>query len=92
MQLQQELQLLQNEISREMRLKDKLDKEVKQLNLDLEAKMMDIKTLNLEGQKAREEQHKLEQQIRELKVSEKRRALFIAGRLVSSKFCNETRL
>lgn len=75
-----------------MRLKDKLDKEVKQLNLDVEAKMMDIKALNLEGQKAREEQHKLEQQIRELKVSEKRHVLFIAGCLVNAKFCNVTGL
>lgn len=75
-----------------MRLKDKLDKEVKQLNLDMEAKVMDIKALNLEGQKAREEQHKLEQQIRELKVSEKGHVLFIACCLVSSKFCNVTRL
>lgn len=68
-QLQQELQVQQNEISREMRLKDKLDKEVKQLHVDMEAKTGDIKALSLQGQKAKEEQQRLEQQVRELKVS-----------------------
>ncbi len=69
MQLQQELQVQQNEISREMRLKEKLDKEVKQLHIDMEAKMGDIKALNLQGQRAKEEQQRLEQQLKELKVS-----------------------
>lgn len=67
-QLQQELQAQQNEISREMRLKEKLDKEVKQLHNDMEAKMADIKALNLQGQRAKEEQQRLEQQLKELKV------------------------
>lgn len=51
-----------------MRLKDKLDKEVKQLHVDMEAKMGDIKALNLQGERAREEQQRLEQQLKELKV------------------------
>lgn len=51
-----------------MRLKDKLDKEVKQLHIDMEAKMGDIKALNLQGERAREEQQRLEQQLRDLKV------------------------
>lgn len=59
----------QNEISREMRLKEKLDKEVKQLHTDMETKMGDIKALNLQGQKAKEEQQRLEQQLKELKVN-----------------------
>lgn len=59
----------QNEISREMRLKEKLDKEVKQMHVDMEARMGEIKVLNLQGQKAKEEQQKLEQQLKELKVS-----------------------
>ncbi|XP_068187756.1 cilia- and flagella-associated protein 58 [Antennarius striatus] len=67
-QLQQELQVQQNEISREMRLKEKLDKEVKQLHIDMEAKMADIKALNLQGQKAKEEQQRMELQLKELKV------------------------
>lgn len=68
--MQQEIQLLQNEISREIRLKDKLDKELRQLQLDMEARMGEIKGLNVQAVKAREEQQKLEHQIRELKVRE----------------------
>ncbi|XP_023121554.1 cilia- and flagella-associated protein 58 [Amphiprion ocellaris] len=71
-QLQQELQVQQNEISREMRLKEKLDKEVKQLHIDMEARMGDIKALNLQGQKAKEEQQRLEQQLKELKILNER--------------------
>ncbi|KAG7224645.1 hypothetical protein INR49_011398 [Caranx melampygus] len=71
-QLQQELQVQQNEISREMRLKEKLDKEVKQLHTDMETKMGDIKALNLQGQKAKEEQQRLEQQLKELKILNER--------------------
>lgn len=67
-QLQQELQEQQNEISREIRLKEKLDKEVKKLHMDMEAKVGDIRTLNGQMQKANEEQQRLEQQLRELKV------------------------
>lgn len=68
--LQQELQVQQNEISREMRLKEKLDKEVKQLHIDMESKMGEIKALNLQGQRAKEEQQRLEQQLKELKVND----------------------
>lgn len=50
-------------------MKEKLDKEVKQLHIDMEAKMGDIKALNLQGQRAKEEQQRLEQQLKELKVS-----------------------
>lgn len=50
-------------------MKEKLDKEVKQLHIDVEAKMGDIKALNLQGQRAKEEQQRLEQQLKELKVS-----------------------
>ncbi|XP_029375725.1 cilia- and flagella-associated protein 58 [Echeneis naucrates] len=67
-QLQQELQVQQNEISREMRLKEKLDKEVKQLHIEMEAKMADIKALNLQGQRAKDEQQRMEQQLKELKI------------------------
>lgn len=51
-----------------MRLKEKLDKEVKQLHIDMEAKMGEIKTLSSQGQRAKEEQQKLEQQLKDLKV------------------------
>ncbi|TNN51779.1 Cilia- and flagella-associated protein 58 [Liparis tanakae] len=71
-QLQQELQVQQNEISREMRLKEKLEKEVKQLHVDTEAKMGDIKALSLQAQRAKEEQQRLEQQLKELKIVNER--------------------
>uniref|UniRef100_UPI0037E95453 cilia- and flagella-associated protein 58 n=1 Tax=Semicossyphus pulcher TaxID=241346 RepID=UPI0037E95453 len=71
-QLQQELQVQQNEISREMRFKEKLDKEVKQLHVDMEAKTGDIKALNVQVQKTKEEQQKLEQQLKELKAVSER--------------------
>uniref|UniRef100_A0A3Q1J0C3 Cilia- and flagella-associated protein 58 central coiled coil domain-containing protein n=1 Tax=Anabas testudineus TaxID=64144 RepID=A0A3Q1J0C3_ANATE len=71
-QLQQELQVQQNEISREMRLKEKLDKEVKQLHIDMESKMGEIKALNLQGQRGKEEQQRLEQQLKELKILNER--------------------
>ncbi|XP_068600277.1 cilia- and flagella-associated protein 58 [Brachionichthys hirsutus] len=71
-QLQQELQGQQNEMSRQMRLKEKLDKEVKQLHTDMEAKTGDIKALNLQGQRSKEEQQRMEQQLKELKVTAER--------------------
>lgn len=58
----------QNEISRETRLKEKLDKEMKQLHIDMEAKTADVKSLNLQAQKTKEEQQRVEQQLKELKV------------------------
>lgn len=69
MQLQQEIQEQQNKISRETRLKEKLDKEVKKLHMDMEAKAGDIKTLNVQLHRAAEEQQRLEQQLKELKVN-----------------------
>lgn len=50
-------------------MKEKLDKEVKQLHVDMEAKNGDIKALNLQGHRAKEEQQRLEQQLKELKVN-----------------------
>ncbi|XP_028322431.1 cilia- and flagella-associated protein 58 [Gouania willdenowi] len=67
-QLQQEVQVQQNEIQREMRLKEKLDKELKQMNVDMEEKMGDIKALNMQAQKVREDHQRLEQQNKELKI------------------------
>lgn len=58
-----------NKISREIRLKEKLDKEVQQLHADMEAKEAEIKAVNTQGQKDREEQQRLEKQLKDLKVS-----------------------
>ncbi|XP_013883448.1 cilia- and flagella-associated protein 58 [Austrofundulus limnaeus] len=67
-QLQQGLQTQQNEISRETSLKEKLEKEVKQLHTDMEARTSEIKTQKQQVQKANEEQHKQEQKVKELKI------------------------
>ncbi|XP_071376274.1 cilia- and flagella-associated protein 58-like [Centroberyx affinis] len=67
-QLQQELQVLQNEISREVRRKEKLEKEVKKLQTDMEAQTADAKALTLQAQRAKEEQQRLEQQLKEQKI------------------------
>ena len=58
----------QNECSRETRRKEKLEKEMKQMHSDLEAKQGDIKVLSQQGQRSKEEQQRLEQQLREQKV------------------------
>uniref|UniRef100_A0A3Q4AT91 Cilia- and flagella-associated protein 58 central coiled coil domain-containing protein n=1 Tax=Mola mola TaxID=94237 RepID=A0A3Q4AT91_MOLML len=71
-QLQLEVQVHQNEIYRETTFKEKLEKEGKQLHMDMEAKMADIKALNLQVQKAKEEQQKLEEQLKELKILNER--------------------
>ncbi|KAK6300189.1 hypothetical protein J4Q44_G00282870 [Coregonus suidteri] len=70
--LQQDIQVRQNECSRETRRKEKLEKEVKQLHTDLEAKQSDIKVLNLQSQRNKEEQQRLEQQLREQKILNER--------------------
>ncbi|XP_034034786.1 cilia- and flagella-associated protein 58 [Thalassophryne amazonica] len=67
-QLQQELQVQQNENSREMRLKEKLEKELKQLQMNAEAQTAELKNLMVQSQWAKDEQQRLEQQLRELKI------------------------
>lgn len=84
MQLQQQLQEQQNEISRETRLKEKLDKEVKKLHLDMEAKAGDIRALTVQLQRATEEQQRLEQQLKELKVTTDNRENTIKRKLPSN--------
>ncbi len=67
-QLQQDIQVRQNEIHRETRRKEKLEKEVKQFQTDLESKQSDIKSLTQQSQRLQEDQQKLEQQLQEHKV------------------------
>ncbi|KAI4891372.1 hypothetical protein NFI96_012548 [Prochilodus magdalenae] len=71
-QLQQEIQVRQNECSREMRRKEKLEKEVKQLHSDLEARQTEIKALSMQTHRAKDEQQRLEQQLREQKILNER--------------------
>ncbi|KAM9789003.1 LOW QUALITY PROTEIN: cilia- and flagella-associated protein 58-like [Neosynchiropus ocellatus] len=67
--LQQEVQVQQNEISREVRLKENLDKEVKHLQMELEAKNSQIKSLNIQAHKAKDEKRITMQHMKSLKTS-----------------------
>lgn len=68
MQLQQEIQVRQNEASRDSRRKDKLERELKQLQTELDNKITDMKTMQQAMNRNKEELLKLEQQLKEQKV------------------------
>ncbi|XP_029466203.1 cilia- and flagella-associated protein 58 [Rhinatrema bivittatum] len=69
---QQEIQVRQNEASREMRRKEKLERELKQVQADLDSKQLEIKTLQQTQQKNKDEFQKLEQQLKEHKILNER--------------------
>lgn len=71
-QLQQDIQVSQNECSREARRKEKLEKEIKQMQAELDTKQAEIKTLTLHNQRGKEEQQRMEQQLREQKILNER--------------------
>ncbi|XP_009008499.1 cilia- and flagella-associated protein 58 [Callithrix jacchus] len=73
-QFQQEIQQRQNEASREFRKKEKLEKELKQMQADMDARQTEIKALQQYGQKSKEELQKLEQQLKEQKILNERAA------------------
>ncbi|XP_042636749.1 cilia- and flagella-associated protein 58 [Orycteropus afer afer] len=73
-QFQQEIQLRQNEASRESRKKEKLEKELKQIQTDMDTKQSEIKALQQYVQKSKEELQKLEQQLKEQKILNERAA------------------
>lgn len=58
----------QNEASRETRKKEKMERELKQLQNELEFKVADIKTMQQGLNKNKEELLKCEQQLKEQKV------------------------
>lgn len=57
-----------NEAQREARKRDKMEREMKQTKADLDAKSSEIKTMQTQIQKYKEEINKLEQQLREQRV------------------------
>uniref|UniRef100_A0A2K6SGQ3 Cilia and flagella associated protein 58 n=1 Tax=Saimiri boliviensis boliviensis TaxID=39432 RepID=A0A2K6SGQ3_SAIBB len=73
-QFQQEIQQRQNEASREFRKKEKLEKELKQIQADMDARQTEIKALQQYVQKSKEELQKLEQQLKEQKILNERAA------------------
>lgn len=68
-QFQQEIQHRQNEASRESRKKEKLEKELKQIQLDMDGRQSEIKAMQQYMHKSKEEVQRLEQQLKEQKVS-----------------------
>ncbi|NXE54423.1 CFA58 protein, partial [Casuarius casuarius] len=72
MQLQQEIQLRQNEATREARKKEKMEKELKNLLAEMDNKQAEIKTLQQYMQKNKEEQLKVEQHLKEQKILNER--------------------
>ncbi|NWH15840.1 CFA58 protein, partial [Grus americana] len=72
MQLQQEIQLHQNEASREARKKEKMEKELKNLLAEMDNKQAEIKNLQQHIQKNKEEQLKIEQHLKEQKILNER--------------------
>uniref|UniRef100_A0A2K6CB52 Cilia and flagella associated protein 58 n=1 Tax=Macaca nemestrina TaxID=9545 RepID=A0A2K6CB52_MACNE len=73
-QFQQEIQQRQNEASREFRKKEKLEKELKQIQTDMDSRQTEIKALQQYVQKSKEELQKLEQQLKEQKILNERAA------------------
>ena len=58
-----------NEAQREMRKKEKLEREFKQVKAEAESKTSELKTKQAHLQKAQEEGIRLEQQLKEQRVS-----------------------
>ncbi|KAM7073737.1 cilia- and flagella-associated protein 58 [Molossus nigricans] len=73
-QFQQEIQQRQNEAMRETRKKEKLEKELKQIQSDMDTRQTEIKALQQYVQKSKEELQRLEQQLKEQKILNERAA------------------
>ncbi|XP_040293726.1 cilia- and flagella-associated protein 58 isoform X1 [Bufo bufo] len=71
-QFQQEIQVRQNEASREARKKEKLEKDLRNLQSDLDSKQSEIRSIQQTLQKNKEELQKLEQQLKEHKILNER--------------------
>ncbi|NXO01889.1 CFA58 protein, partial [Rhinopomastus cyanomelas] len=68
MQLQQEIQLHQNVASQEAQKKEKVEKDLKNLLVEMNSKQAEIKNLQQHIQKSKEEQQKMEQLLKEQKI------------------------
>ena len=68
-QLQQDIQVRSNEAQRESRKKDKLERELRQARTDVDQKTVDIKTLQTQIERYKQDMTKTEQQLKEQRVS-----------------------
>jgi len=66
--MQQDLQMKNNEISRETRKKEKVEREINTQKKDLEAKSSEIKTLQTHLQRGKDDYTRMEQQLKEQRV------------------------
>lgn len=66
--LQQELQMKQNEISRETRKKEKVEREISTQKKDLEGKSSEIKNLHMQLQRGKDDYIRVEQQLKEQRI------------------------
>uniref|UniRef100_A0A803JN27 Cilia and flagella-associated protein 58 n=1 Tax=Xenopus tropicalis TaxID=8364 RepID=A0A803JN27_XENTR len=71
-QFQQEIQMRQNEASRESRKKEKLEKDLRGLQSEAEAKQLEIKSMQQNLTRNKEELQRLEQQLKENKILNER--------------------
>ena len=69
LQLKEDIQVRSNEAQREARKKEKIEKELKQAKNDLETRTAELKTKSGNLQRAQEDITKLEQQLKEQRVS-----------------------
>ncbi|XP_053471025.1 cilia- and flagella-associated protein 58 isoform X2 [Ictalurus furcatus] len=72
LQLEQDIQVRQNECSRETRQKETLEKELKQLRADVEAQQLEMKAIIAQSQHSKDNQKKMEQQLYEQKILNER--------------------
>ncbi|KAM9010026.1 cilia- and flagella-associated protein 58 [Ara ararauna] len=68
MQLQHDIQVQQNEVTREAQKKERLEKELKNLLAEMDDKQTEIKNLQQDIQRNKEEQLKMEQNLKEQKL------------------------
>ena len=68
-QLQQDIQMKQNEIQRESRKKDKMERELNNEKKEVDAKMGEIKSLQSQLQRCKDDNIRMEQQLKEQRVS-----------------------
>jgi len=66
--LQQELQVKQNEIQREARKKEKLERDISSQKKDLDGRINEIKNYQTQLQKGKDDQLRLEQQLKEQRI------------------------
>ena len=68
-QLKEDIQVKSNEAQREIRKKEKLERELKQVKSEVETKHSELKAKQNQAQKAQEENSRLEHQLKEQRVS-----------------------